>query len=63
MVSGVRYELEVGGGRGGFAFERLAADPEVALLGFEVKKKWATLVDDRLAAQGLRPRARVFGQD
>lgn len=63
LVSGVRYELEVGGGRGGFAFERLAADPEVALLGFEVKKKWASLVDDRLAARGLRPRARVFGQD
>lgn len=63
LVSGETFELEVGGGRGGFAFERLEAAPRAALLGFEVKKKWAALVDERLAARGLRPRARVFGQD
>lgn len=63
LVHGARFELEVGGGRGGFAFERLAAAPEVALLGFEIKKKWASLTDERLAARGLRDRARVFGQD
>lgn len=63
LVQGTRFELEIGGGRGGFAFERLAAAPEVALIGFEIKKKWASLTDERLAAQGLRPRARVFGED
>lgn len=63
LVAGARFELEVGGGRGGFAFERLEAAADVALVGFEIKKKWAKLVDDRLAERGLRTRARVFGQD
>lgn len=63
LVQGQHYELEVGGGRGGFAFERLEAAPEAALVGFEIKKKWAKLVDDRLAARGLQARARVYGQD
>lgn len=62
-VSGPSYELEIGGGRGGFAVERLTAAPDIALLGFEVKKKWAKITDERLATLGHGARARVFGED
>lgn len=58
-----RLELEIGPGRGGFIFERLAEDPEVSLIGLEVRLKWATLVDRRLQEQGLGGRARVFAED
>jgi len=56
-------EIEVGPGRGGFLFERLAADPSVRMLGLEIRRKWATLVDERLRAQGLGERARVLAED
>lgn len=56
-------EIEIGPGRGGFVFERLAADPEVRLLGLEVRLKWAHLVDERLRKQGLGARARVLAED
>jgi tRNA (guanine-N7-)-methyltransferase len=56
-------EIEIGGGRGAFAFERIAADPSVRLLGLEVRRKWAAIVDRRLVAAGLGGRARVFAED
>ena len=56
-------ELEIGPGRGGFAFERLAEDPAVRLVGLEIRRKWATVVDRRLAHRGLASRARVFAED
>ena len=56
-------EIEIGPGRGGFVFERLAADPEVRLLGLEIRRKWATIVDDRLRERGLGDRARVLAED
>jgi tRNA (guanine-N7-)-methyltransferase len=56
-------ELEIGPGRGGFVFERLAEDPEVCLVGLEIRRKWATIVDRRLADRGLAGRARVFAED
>lgn len=56
-------ELEIGPGRGGFLFERLATDPLLGMLGFEVRLKWATLVDERLRERGLGERARVFAED
>lgn len=56
-------ELEIGGGRGAFAFERVLFDPEVRLLGLEVRRKWAAIVDRKLVAEGLGPRARVFAED
>jgi tRNA (guanine-N7-)-methyltransferase len=56
-------EIEIGPGRGGFVFERCAADPEVRLLGLEVRLKWAQLVDERLGKAGLHPRARVLAED
>jgi tRNA (guanine-N7-)-methyltransferase len=56
-------ELEIGGGRGAFAFERVAFDPAVRLLGLEVRRKWAAIVDRKLVAEGLGPRTRVFAED
>jgi len=56
-------ELELGPGRGGFAFERLATDPELRLLGLEIRRKWATIVDRRLEASPFKGRARVFAED
>jgi tRNA (guanine-N7-)-methyltransferase len=63
IVRGASFELEVGPGRGGFLIERAAAAPDVALLGLEIRKKWATLVDRRLDKQGHGSRARVFAED
>jgi tRNA (guanine-N7-)-methyltransferase len=63
LVSGTAYELELGPGRGGFVFERVAVAPELALLGLEVRRKWAQIVDERLAKRGLSSRARVFAED
>jgi tRNA (guanine-N7-)-methyltransferase len=56
-------EVEVGPGRGGFLLERLAARPEVTLLGFEIKRKWTVIVNARLARHGLAERGRVFAED
>jgi tRNA (guanine-N7-)-methyltransferase len=56
-------EIEIGPGRGGFVFERCAVDPAVRVLGFEIRLKWAHLVDERLAKAGLRSRARVLAGD
>jgi tRNA (guanine-N7-)-methyltransferase len=63
IVRGVWLELEVGPGRGTFLFERAAAAPEAGLIALEIRRKWATLVDDRLKARGLGDRARVFAED
>jgi tRNA (guanine-N7-)-methyltransferase len=56
-------ELEIGPGRGGFLFERLDEDPEVRIVGLEIRRKWATIVDRRLAERGYGGRARVFAED
>jgi tRNA (guanine-N7-)-methyltransferase len=63
LVSGESLELEIGPGRGGFLFERAAAEPRAGLVGLEVRLKWAAIVDGRLRARGLGPRARVFAED
>jgi tRNA (guanine-N7-)-methyltransferase len=63
LVRGAWLELEIGPGRGGFLFERAAAAPECALVGLELRRKWAAVVDERLARQGLARRARVFAED
>lgn len=60
---GQAVELEIGPGRGGFVFERLAADPSIAIVGLEIRRKWATLTDERLVREGLSRRARVFAED
>ena len=63
LVSGSRFELEVGSGRGGFTLERILHDPEVGMLALEIKRKWATIVDKRLQALGHGARARCFSED
>lgn len=56
-------ELEIGPGRGWFTFERLAVDPHVRVVGLEIRRKWATIVDERLKKRGLSHRGRVFAED
>ena len=56
-------EIEIGPGRGGFLFERAAANPAARLIGLEIRLKWATLVDERLQKHDLGARARVFNAD
>ena len=63
LVRGSTIEIEVGPGRGGFLFERAVAAPDAGLIGLEVRRKWATIVDERLAKVGLASRARVFAED
>jgi tRNA (guanine-N7-)-methyltransferase len=63
LVSGEWLELEVGPGRGWFLVERAEAEPRAGLVGLEVRRKWAAIVDGRLAKRGLGARARVFAED
>ena len=63
VTPGLPLEIEIGPGRGGFLVERLAAVPQLVMLGFEIRRKYATLVDNKLKAQGLGARARVFCED
>lgn len=63
IVRGAWIEVEIGPGRGGFVQERAALEPSAAIVGFEVRRKWAAIVDGRLARAGLSARARVFAED
>jgi tRNA (guanine-N7-)-methyltransferase len=58
----VERELEVGFGRGMFLLERAQAAPDSGILGIEIKRKWAYLVDQRARGLGLS-NVRVFGAD
>jgi tRNA (guanine-N7-)-methyltransferase len=64
VASGGRaVELELGPGRGWFIIERLEAEPMATMIGLEIRRKWATIVDQRLEQRGLGARARVFAED
>jgi tRNA (guanine-N7-)-methyltransferase len=63
IVRGEWIEIEIGPGRGGFLAERAALEPRAALVGLEIRRKWAAIVDGRLAERGLGGRARVFAED
>ncbi len=63
VVGSEPVELEIGPGRGWFLVERLQVDPTLRILGLEIRRKWATVVDRRLARLGLGTRARVFAED
>lgn len=56
-------ELEIGPGRGWFTLERLEFEPNVRIVGLEIRRKWATVVDERLFKRGLSHRGRVFAED
>src|SRR5690606_40059342 len=43
--------------------ERLTAFPDARLVGIEIKRKWSTIVDERLKNLGLGARGRVFCGD
>jgi tRNA (guanine-N7-)-methyltransferase len=62
-VRAERLEIEVGPGRGGFMMDRLSARHDVSLVGLEVKRKWVTIVNERLARAKLGPRGRVYAED
>jgi tRNA (guanine-N7-)-methyltransferase len=56
-------ELEIGPGRGSFLLERLAAAPDVRMIGLEIRLKWASLLDASVREHGYGERARVFAED
>jgi tRNA (guanine-N7-)-methyltransferase len=62
-VQGDWVEVEIGPGRGWFLVERADVEPHAALVGLEIRRKWASIVDARLAKRGLGSRARVFAED
>jgi tRNA (guanine-N7-)-methyltransferase len=63
LAKGAWIEIEIGPGRGWFLVERIQAEPGAALVGLEIRRKWASIVDQRLAARGFSERARVFAAD
>lgn len=64
LVKGAWLELEIGPGpKAGFLLERASAAPEAGLVGLEIRRKWASVGDARLAKHGFGARARVFCED
>lgn len=63
LVRGDWIEVEIGPGRGWFLVERAEAEPRIGIVGLEIRRKWAAVVDARLARRGLGDRARVFAED
>ena len=54
--------IEVGPGRGLFTRDYATQHPDHRVLALEIRRKWATLLDERLARHGLR-NARCFAED
>jgi len=63
LVRGDWIEVEIGPGRGWFLVERAEAEPRIGIVGLEIRRKWAAVVDGRLARRRLDDRARVFAED
>jgi tRNA (guanine-N7-)-methyltransferase len=63
LAAGDWVEMEIGPGRGWFMVERTEAEPRAGLVGLEIRRKWAAVVDARLAKRGYGARARVFAED
>jgi tRNA (guanine-N7-)-methyltransferase len=64
LAAGAWIELEIGPGpKAGFLMERASSAPDAALIAIEVRRKWATVGDERLAKAGAGARARVFCDD
>ncbi|MBX3213915.1 MAG: tRNA (guanine-N7)-methyltransferase [Labilithrix sp.] len=64
LGAGEWIELEIGPGpKAGFLLERASSAPEALLVGLEIRRKWATVGDERLAKHGFGARARVFCED
>lgn len=57
-------ELEIGPGpKAGFLLERAAVAKDAGLIGLEIRLKWASVGDTRLAKHGFGSHARVFCED
>lgn len=56
-------EIEIGPGRGAFIIGRCTAESHVRMVGLEIRRKWASVVDEKLAQLGMSKRARVFCED
>ena len=64
VVTGAWIEIEIGPGpKAGFLLERVVAAPEAAIIGLEIRRKWATVGDEKLAKLGVAARARCFCED
>ena len=64
VVTGDWIEIEIGPGpKAGFLLERVVAVPEAAIIGLEIRRKWATVGDEKLAKLGVGKRARCFCED
>lgn len=63
LASGDWFELEIGPGRGWFLIERAEVEPRAAIVGLEIRRKWAAIVGSRLESRGLGARVRVFAED
>ena len=64
LAKGAWTELEIGPGpKAGFLLERAVTVPVAGLVGLEIRRKWATVGDEKLAARGFGDRARVFCED
>ena len=50
-------------GADGFSSSARRSSHGAALIGLEIRRKWASIVDGRLAAKGFGARARVFAED
>ncbi len=63
-VSTREIELEIGPGpKAGFLLERAVSAPDALLIGLEIRRKWATVGDEKLKKAGHGARARVFCED
>ncbi len=63
LAGSTPVELEIGPGRGGFILERLAHDPDVRIFGLEIRRKWATLVQRKIAEHGWANRGALYAED
>jgi len=62
--TGVEIEVEIGPGpKAGFLLERAVSAPQSLLVGLEIRRKWATVGDEKLKKAGHGERARVFCED
>lgn len=55
--------VEIGPGRGRFALELCAHNQDLRLVAFEIRKKLAFQLDERLTKKGYGARARCFAED
>ncbi|HXX66429.1 MAG TPA: tRNA (guanine-N7)-methyltransferase [Polyangiaceae bacterium] len=63
LARGDWVELEIGPGRGWFLIDRAELEPRAAIVGLEIRRKWATVVRSRLESRGLGARVRIFAED